>query len=79
MLETSNEARGSSRRSSQSDDDVRTGLDYSADEAVPSRRLGSPSDTFKDVFSEYGAKLSPSLMRLQLEGDLPLDADGPHE
>ena len=35
------------------------------------RRIDSPCDAFKDVFSEYGAKLSPSLMRLQLEGDMP--------
>ena len=35
----------------------------------PNQRLDSPCDTFKDVFEEYGAKLSPNLMRLQLEGD----------
>ena len=28
------------------------------------KRLDSPSDAFKDVFSEYGAKLSPALRRL---------------
>ena len=32
------------------------------------QRYASPNDAFKDVFSEYGAKLSPALMRLQLEG-----------
>ena len=40
------------------------------------KRLDSPSDAFKDVFEEYGAKLSPALRRLQIEGDLPF-ADGP--
>lgn len=35
--------------------------------------MESPSDAFKDVFNEYGAKLSPALMRLQLEGDLEDD------
>ena len=28
------------------------------------RRMDSPSDAFKEVFEEYGAKLSPELMRL---------------
>ena len=41
--------------------------------------MDSPSDAFKEVFEEYGAKLSPELMRLQIEGgDLPF-ADGPDE
>lgn len=43
----------------------------------PVKRLNSPPDAFKEVFNEYGAKLSPDLMRLQLEGDLAIDADGP--
>ena len=28
------------------------------------KRIDSPSDAFKDVFEEYGAKLSPALRRL---------------
>ena len=39
--------------------------------------MDSPSDAFKEVFYEYGAKLSPGLMRLQLEGELEFEADGP--
>ena len=35
--------------------------------------MDSPSDAFKDVFSEYGAKLSPDLMRLQLQSDFNCD------
>ena len=31
---------------------------------VRRERLDSPNDAFKDAFSEYGAKLSPALMRL---------------
>jgi len=41
--------------------------------------MDSPSDAFKEVFYEYGAKLSPGLMRLQLEGELPFEADGPSD
>ena len=41
--------------------------------------MDSPSDAFKEVFYEYGAKLSPGLMRLQLEGDLQFEADGPSD
>lgn len=55
----------------------RKDADACLDSPVRKKRLDSPSDAFKDVFSEYGAKLSPALMRLQLEGDLPFDDEAP--
>ena len=56
------------------------GRDFDSPER-PRKRLDSPSDAFKEVFNEYGAKLSPELMRLQIEGgELPYaenpDCDG---
>ena len=48
---------------SQSSDEDRFRNDMSPAKRAP-KRLDSPNDAFKDVFSEYGAKLSPALMRL---------------
>ena len=54
---------------------VRDSSDSSSSERRNKKRFDSPNDAFKEVFSEYGAKLSPSLMRMQLEGDLRFDND----
>ena len=80
MLEESkvSKRRGDSSDSSMEPARNRNNLNYrdAYSPVRPHQRLDSPCDTFKDVFEEYGAKLSPSLMRLQLENnEFPEDED----
>ena len=50
---------------------VRDSSDSPSSEHQNKKRFDSPSDAFKEVFSEYGAKLSPNLRSLQISGQMP--------
>ena len=73
VLETSKVAKPVDEEGAGAVRDKMTDSPSSSEHRRREKRFDSPNDAFKEVFSEYGAKLSPSLMRMQLEGDLCFD------